>query len=484
MSVASHPSPALAATWFQALSLAERAAVTDTSSALDRDAEDAAGYWARWRDQPPFDDDDMLAQRLAHLGLDLPRFRALLNTPAAALQTQHTDLPPWLADLLTAYADPITPLPEPGDDEYGFLEVARPLIDRACAELDVCVDELVTLYPELPFDPATIDALLLENLLGPLLMRLGRTMVLELNVARLLDQLDGDTAEARFHSFIARLQDPTVAQAILADYPVLARQLALCIDQWRAVSDEFLRRLCADWPDLCRLFSPAAEPGPLVELVGGAGDTHRGGRAVMIAEFASGLRVVYKPKSLAVDRHFQELLVWLNAHGCEPPLQPLTVLDRHAYGWVEFVAHRGCRTRRQVTRYYRRLGAYLALLYAINASDFHLENLIAAGEQPILIDLETLFNPEFERFDAADAGAKAAQRMLDSVLVVGMLPQRLWSDDAYGGIDISGLGGEEGQLSPDRLPMPDAVGTDEMRYVRARTPLAAEANRPMLGDVV
>ncbi|MEZ4560978.1 MAG: hypothetical protein R2854_31845, partial [Caldilineaceae bacterium] len=130
MSVASHPSPALAATWFQALTLAERAAVTDTSSALDRAAEDAAGYWARWRDQPPFADDDILTQRLAHLGLDLPRFRAILSTPAAALQTQHAASPPWLADLLAAYADPITPLPEPGDDEYGFLEVARPLIDR------------------------------------------------------------------------------------------------------------------------------------------------------------------------------------------------------------------------------------------------------------------------------------------------------------------------------------------------------------------
>ena len=484
MSVAPHPSPSLAATWFQALTLAERAAVIDAPAAPDRPDADAAGYWARWRDQPPFADDDILTQRLAHLGLDLPRFRAILSTPAAALQTQHAASPPWLADLLAAYADPITPLPEPGDDEYGFLEVARPLIDRACADLDVCVDELAATYAELPFDPAAIADLLLENLLGPLLMRLGRTMVLELNVARLLDQLEGDTTAARFHSFIARLQDPAAAQAILADYPVLARQLAICIDQWRAVSDEFLRRLCADWPDLCRHFSPAANPGPLVELVGGAGDTHRGGRAVMIAEFASGLRIVYKPKSLAVDRHFQDLLVWLNAHGCEPPLQPLTVLDRYTYGWVEFVAHRGCDTRAQVRRYYRRQGAYLALLYAINASDFHLENLIAAGEQPILIDLETLFNPEFERFDAADAGANAAQRMLDSVLVVGMLPQRLWSDDAYGGIDISGLGGEEGQLSPDRLPTPDAVGTDEMRYVRARTPLAAEANRPMLKDVV
>ena len=41
------------------------------------------------------------------------------------------------------------------------------------------------------------------NLLDPLLIRLGRTMVLELNVARLQDHLEGETTADRF-----RLADP------------------------------------------------------------------------------------------------------------------------------------------------------------------------------------------------------------------------------------------------------------------------------------
>ncbi len=203
----------------------------------------------------------------------------------------------------------------------------------------------------------------------------------------------------------------------------------------------------------------------------------------MIAEFESGFRIVYKPKSLAVDVHFQELLNWVNDQGCRLHLDTLVMLDRDEYGWVEYVAYADCDSLAGVKRFYHRLGLYLALLYAINASDYHLENLIAAGEQPILIDLETLFNPEFERYDEGDAETEASRVMMHSVLMVGMLPQRLWSLDDYAGIDISGLGGEAGQLSPDRSLLPTDVGTDAMHYVRERIELSGEANRPTLDGV-
>jgi type 2 lantibiotic biosynthesis protein LanM len=59
----------------------------------------------------------------------------------------------------------------------------------------------------------------------------------------------------------------------------------------------------------------------------------------------------------------------------------------------------------------------------------------------------------------------------------------LWSVDDYAGIDISGLGGEAGQLSPDRVPQLADAGTDVMRYVRERMELPGEANRPSLDGV-
>ena len=39
--------------------------------------------------------------------------------------------------------------------------------------------------------------------------------------------------------------------------------------------------------------------------------------------------------------------------------------------------------------FYIRFGEILALSYILNATDLHMENLIAYGEYPVIIDLET-----------------------------------------------------------------------------------------------
>jgi len=484
-----NPPVFLSPSWCRALTLSERIALPDADgrdgSEGDFNEELGRKRLQNWQSQPQFATGSVFAQRLALDGIDEEHLLQILGQPDDCLHGRLSQNPAWLAALAEAFSQPASAYVnlQPGEEELGFLELVQPLIDRACDRLFAAVGRLIDKWAMLPFDPQAIEDVLLMNLLDPLLLRLSRTMVLELNVARLQGFLEGDTPLERFISFIERLRRRDESMAILAEYPVLARQLALCIDQWLDGSLEFLGRLCADWPAIRAQFAADEDPGLLLELAGGAGDTHRGGRSVMIARFESGFQIVYKPKSLAIDVHFQELLSWLNGRGCQPALRTLTVFDCGDYGWVEYVENQECQTIAEIRRYYWRLGAYLALLYAINASDFHLENLIASGEHPLLIDLETLFNPEFERFEEEDAYTAAVQTMLQSVLSVGMLPQRLWSAGDYGGIDISGLGGEEGQMSPDRLPQPAAAGTDTMHFERRRVELSGESNRPRLDGV-
>src|SRR5262249_31989010 len=150
--------------------------------------------------------------------------------------------------------------------------------------------------------------------------------------------------------------------------------------------------------------------------------------------------------------HFQELLTWLNERGTHPPFRTLKVLDRGTYGWVEFVAAGGCTSADEVRRFYQRQGGYLALLYALEATGFYFEDLIAAGEHPVLIDLEALFHPRLPRLDAAQADRLAGDRMASSALRVGLLPQRIWSNAESEGVDLSGLGAVAGQLSPRPVP--------------------------------
>lgn len=490
--------------WCGALTLSERNKLLTRSTTPDlpreKNSELGQRRLNRWRTQAPFSIDAYFAQSLALDGITQERLLSILSEPVETFHELPSNMPTWLAQVEDAYVQSALALDEARLDEYppteveveestpdeqifGFLELIQPLVDQACQRLQAGIADLLRSGGTLPFDPETIEDLLLMNLSDPLLMRLSRTLVLELHVARLQGKLDGDTPKERFESFIYRLRQPDPALTILAEYPVLTRQITICLNQWTEVCLEFLNRLCDDWQLIRSCFRPEIDPGVLAEVAGGAGDTHRGGRSVMIATFESGFRIVYKPKSLKIDTHFQELLTWLNDKGCEPPLQTMTMLNRGDYGWVEFVAYRSCSTIEELERFFQRHGAYLALLYALNSNDFHYENVIAVGEHPLLIDLETLLQPTFDTFDETQAVFTAEKTIAESVLQVGLLPLRLWSNDDYGGIDISGLGGMAGQLSPDRLPQITDVGTDAMRYVRQRIEIAGDANRPSLNGV-
>jgi lantibiotic modifying enzyme len=160
------------------------------------------------------------------------------------------------------------------------------------------------------------------------------------------------------------------------------------------------------------------------------GDRHRGGRAVLLVRFSSGFETVYKPRPISVEKHFAEFLAWINKHSDLPSLKVLHVLDQTRYGWVEYVRHKYCDTRSQIERFYRRQGAYLAILYCLAAVDLHSENVIAAGEHPVLIDLESLFHHD----GAWRQSSGSVEHMPGSVLDVGLLPPQTYSRRGADGI--------------------------------------------------
>jgi type 2 lantibiotic biosynthesis protein LanM len=476
--------------WYQAIALAERMAslreVKHELPNVEINTELAQRRMKRWRKQCPFTKDTCLAERLALDGLTEKEFFNLLGEPIEAVRDRLSHPPAWLSAMEQAFANPayayahtLPPLEMlQGQEATGFLYAVEPLINQGCDQLQEGIQSLIQTQSDLPFDPETIIEVLFAALPDQLLWMLNRTLVLELNVARLQGQLTGNTSEERFQSFLQCLRQRDRALALLQEYPVLARQLTICIQHWVAFSLEFLQHLCTDWGNILTTFSPEKEPGQLLVLQGGAGDSHRGGRSVLIAKFSSGFQLVYKPRSLAVDVHFQELLAWINDKGTHPPFQTLKVLDCASYGWVEFVSASSCNTPEEVQRFYESQGGYLALLYALEATDFHCENLIADGEHPILIDLESLFHPHCEQVNLTDSDLLTNHTMAYSVLNVGLLPQRIWLNAEYEGVDMSGLGSARGQLTPHRVPYWEGTGTDEMQVKRKRIEMSGEQNQP------
>ena len=390
--------------WYRASYVHERLAVRRATPSWftpgPLDAARGQRRLERWRAEAPFTSDEWWNQRMALEHAAEEEWLTVLGESSHAMSQALGDVPAWVTPLVQAFTCPLaTSAPLSPSETWGkhqavrFLEAFDPLIQQARSRLTTRLHGLLHGQSETPCDTTTLEALLYENLPAQLLQIVLRTMVLELNVARVQELLPGETAEERFQSFINRLTQPAHSLVLLQEYPVLGRLVVESLDRWVAVSVEFVQRLCADWPVIQQTFAPPEDPGPLIWVEGGMGDTHRGGRSVVIATFRSGFRLVYKPKSLAIERHFQQLLTWLNAHGAHPSLRPLTVLDRGQYGWVEHITAASCASSEAVQRFYERQGSYLALFYVLEATDLHQENIIAAGEHPYPVDLEALFHP-------------------------------------------------------------------------------------------
>jgi type 2 lantibiotic biosynthesis protein LanM len=328
------------------------------------------------------------------------------------------------------------------------------------------------------------EATLIENLAWSLQGKALRLLVLELHIAKLRDKLPQGTPQERFAYFATDyFQDAEALLDLLRKAPVLARLLATTVDRWVDVSLELLERIVADRALIRDTFFSGADIGAVAGLETGIGDMHRRGRSVVQLEFTSGLKLVYKPRSLAVEVKFQDLLGWLNAKGLTTPHRLFTVVDRGSYGWVEFVKAAECESSEGVERFYIRQGSYLAVLHVLKAIDLHQENLIAAGEHPVIVDLEALFHHKTPAPVGETAYSRALELLGESILAIGLLPVLL--PQVGQRVDFSGLGGEGGQLLSQQVPVLEETHRDTMRVVRGQAVTQASNNRPRLhGELV
>ncbi len=486
-------------TWYRAVTLAERlrtrqSASDDSAAPVEdsyrNDDERLKFCIASWKSQRPFNDPEEFQRRLSLDNLTERDLRHLLTESVDAIRNRLGSPPAWVEIIEAALSQTPTfefydflPPKLQNDPTTRFLDVAAPFVNLGLRQLETGAARLAQRVTHCPFDPAAVGRMLLSDLAHALLQMVGRTMVLELNVARLEGILTGATSEERFASFTAQFWDPTRLRAFFEEYPVLARLIAEQTTRWVTVSLELLERLSADFDALRSVFGGGQALGSLVDISAGLSDPHDGGRSVAIVRFGSGTRVVYKPKPVTVDVHFQDVLRWLTAEGFTPGFRSLTIMDRDSYGWAEFASAKACLTPDEVTRFYERTGGCLALLHALDATDLHASNLIASGEHPVLIDLEALFHPHrsMPSTDAHESADRIAARSLRySVLRIGLLPERIWGNSEHDGMDISGLGASEGQMTPHPVAAWEESGTDTMRLVRKRKTSERNLNRPIL----
>ena len=417
-------------------------------------------HFAAWRDALGADEPGKLEKRLHWEGLDPAeaalRLAGTVATEAEATGEEARDPLPLQAWLREAAPVVDGELEDPEGAPL-FAELWSRLAARAREELEAALP------------PATFAAMApgreplrdLEQSLLRRLARIGQGVLWkkfeerrtpgEVFLAHL--GLGGDApARPRRDKYLAFLEELRAEglAGLLREFPVLGRHLHTVITLWQLGSREMLERVSADREDLAATFG--FPPGSvLVAVRQELSDPHRGGRAVAVLSFrpaAEGdeapVRVVYKPKDMRLDAAYQEALRHTGLGADDAPLRSLQVLPREGYGYMEFVEHRTCGSEEELARFYRNAGRLTAFLHLLACTDCHHENLIAAGEELILIDTETLFEGEHARaLSAAEeppAQSELQQRLGRSVLRSGLLPQWMFMGKAKTAMDISALG--------------------------------------------
>ena len=236
-------------------------------------------------------------------------------------------------------------------------------------------------------------------------------------------------------------------EKILHEYPVLGRLIATISTQWFDMCKELISRIDGDFLELQSHYE-IPNKSLLQNINLRLSDPHNNGRSVAVIEFSKNhdsYFLVYKPKDLRLDKEYHELLGHINSTTPRQHIRTLKIVVKKNYGYMEHVEHRACKSQAELNSFYFNAGRIMGILYLLGCTDCHYENLIASGNQLILIDTETLLEPNYsvtEDKEEQIGTTTAAQVLLqDSVLRSGLLPQ--WTLEGGGNkiaFDVSALG--------------------------------------------
>ncbi|MBU5594544.1 type 2 lantipeptide synthetase LanM family protein [Amphibacillus sp. MSJ-3] len=389
----------------------------------------------------------------------------------------HTKGFEWLEDWNILLQGQWEEMPYDPFEQIHFKHFIQHFIKLAKYKLHV----LLTDVPSHLIDKEAIVTELVKELSLELFTMCEKTLVLELNILRETGQLKGESPEERYAYFEeVILKKQSFLAELGEEYPVLIRAMIERINQWCLFVQEIFDHFNNDWEFILEHFPEMKHAGKVKKFHLGMGDTHQRGKSVTIVEFENGSSIVYKPRSVEVDHQYQELLQWVNTtNESAPYLYPLKVIPVGDHGWMEYVPYKTCQTMAEIGRFYQRMGAHLALLYVLNATDFHYGNIIAMGEYPILIDLESLFHQDiFDGTYGEEALGQAEKLLSESIMASGMLPNKLYQREENAGIDLSGLGGQGNQQLPFEIAQMDHVGTDQVTIKMGAAYLESGLNLP------
>lgn len=304
----------------------------------------------------------------------------------------------------------------------------------------------------------------LDDFQGQLSERLqyicSRTLIAEIHEYKDKGLLRGGNSKEEYDYFCdCIIGSSEYMENLSQKYPVLFRCIWECVDETVTFYDEIIRHFKKDAIHLRDGLISNQSSHKISHIISKGSDVHNHGKQVMTVEMDCGEKILYKPHSMENEKTYEGLYNWLQK---EAGLETFSYayLSRKDHSWSAIVSYQSCQSEEMIRRYYQRIGIHLLLAYLLGTNDLHNENIIAAGEYPVLIDLETIADGKtaLEGNGSADA---VYNQLMSSVLYTGLLPYHI-QGHAGMEVDSSGIAGNDKQQYSFKVPRIMGEGTSEI----------------------
>lgn len=286
-----------------------------------------------------------------------------------------------------------------------------------------------------------------------------RVCIYDMQVCKRKGELRGDTSCQEYQAYCEKLADKKYAIKLCQEYPEMTRLLYIRMKYAYHNLQRFVERLQRDKEQIEEQLCFGKEFKRIHSIQFGGSDSHKQGQQVIQCLLDNGCRIIYKPHSMNKEMQYQHLYnTFCQKIGL--PSYYYKIINRQEYGWEAYLRSKECEREEAVKRYYKRMGIHLFLCYLLRITDMHQENILAMGEFPVVVDVETMPGIAM-RQEQENAEESIKSKISTSVLTSGILPTPVWSNGQEG-IIISALYCNDEVKSTVKLPVIRKAKTSEM----------------------
>lgn len=408
--------------WWRALNTVERLerGLADKSGGNDALGAERLEKLIRQYDLREFE--EHLSVYLSSLGIDRATYQRILNQEEESVRPPKPDWAQAVDNALRMFRWTSRP--------STFRSFAEPFVHYANDQMKKTLiknDLFCRIIENETFDETISPFLPGTNLESNIIVECTPTLVLLINeIAEESNTLKKDAAP--INGLLDKIQDLSYYTQLFNRFPVLAKKIGQTVLSSLESSLDMCVNFFRDRVDIIGLLV-SEECGNVVRIEA-AGDSHRRGRTVRQLSFESGEKIFYKPRSAKINKEYNKLLERIRhllPRDLIPGVPSYIWNEGDCHYWEADVVGRPCKSENEIRLFYERVGALLAIAYCLGSSDLHYENIIAVGDRPVFVDLETLIQPYIrDELWESFGGIWSGETLMRSVLSSGLLPDPLF----------------------------------------------------------